>query len=392
MLRIRPSRLAALICLALTHTAFAADLIVSANDGKFVRVDGRATFPQPAAPDSLSVIDASQFPPVIKATIEGIEHTLQGPPQAVAITPDGKLAIIGAPSRYDHEAKKESFGQFLQVVDLEASPPKLLGRVDIGGHPQGLSISPNGQLLLAASVDGTVKVVTIAGKTLTLVDTVKVAAKRLSGLTISHDGKAALVALRDENGLAVLSIDGTQVKDTGERVSTGVAPYAIDVDSNGQYAVVGNAGLAGLAGYTGKMAADVDTVTLIDVSKRPFRAVQHLTVPSLPEAAAISPDGKWIAVQSMNGSNLTPDNPHRNKLGKVTLFAIEGGQARRINDLPGGEAAQGIVFTQDSRHMLVQFDVEKALAVYAIRDGQLVDTQERLKLGAGPVSIRSMPR
>jgi DNA-binding beta-propeller fold protein YncE len=380
------------MCLALSHTAFAADLIVSANDGKFVRVDGRATFPQPAAPDSLSVIDASQFPPTIKATIEGIEHTLQGPPQAVAITPDGKLVVIGAPSRYDYEAKKESFGQFLQVVDLEASPPQVLGRVDIGGHPQGLSISPDGKLLLAASVDGTVKVVTIVGKTLTLVDTVKVATKRLSGLTITHDGKAALVALRDEGGLATLSIDGTQVKDTGERISTGLAPYAIDVDSNGQYAVVGNAGLAGLAGYTGKMAADADTVTLIDVSARPFRAIQHLSVAALPEAAAISPDGKWVAVQSMNGSNLTPDNARRNKLGKVTLFAIENGQARRVSELPGGEAAQGIVFTKDSRNMLVQFDVEKALAVYGIRNGQLVDTQERLKLGAGPVSIRSMPR
>ncbi|TMG95109.1 MAG: YncE family protein, partial [Betaproteobacteria bacterium] len=42
--------------------ALAADIIVSAQDGKFVRVDGRATFPEPAPPDSLVVIDASQFP------------------------------------------------------------------------------------------------------------------------------------------------------------------------------------------------------------------------------------------------------------------------------------------------------------------------------------------
>ena len=42
--------------------------------------------------------------------------------------------------------------------------------------------------------------------------------------------------------------------------------------------------------------------------------------------------------------------------------------------------------------MIVQFDVERALALYAIRDGKLVDTGERIKLAAGPVSIRSMPR
>jgi hypothetical protein len=105
-----------------------------------------------------------------------------GPPQAVAITPDGKLAIVGAPTRYDYAAKKVIFDTFLQVIDLEATPPKLVDKVELGQHSQGLS-------------------------------------------------------------------------------------------------------------------------------KRPFCAVQHLTVPSIPEGVAISPDGKWIAVQSMDGSNLTEDNP-----------------------------------------------------------------------------------
>lgn len=42
--------------------------------------------------------------------------------------------------------------------------------------------------------------------------------------------------------------------------------------------------------------------------------------------------------------------------------------------------------------MIVQFEVERALAVYAIREGKLVETNERIKLAVGPVSIRSMPR
>src|SRR3954468_7919995 len=110
---------------ALALPARAADLIVSANDGKFVRVEGRNTFPDPPpAPDSLVVIDGEKSPPAVIATVEGIEHTIQGPPQAVAITPDGKLAVVGAPSRYDYAAKKEIFDTFLQIVDLEASPPK----------------------------------------------------------------------------------------------------------------------------------------------------------------------------------------------------------------------------------------------------------------------------
>ena len=76
----------------------------------------------------------------------------------------------------------------------------------------------------------------------------------------------------------------------------------------------------------------------------------------------------------------------------MTLFSVENGIATRVNDLASGEAAQGIVFAKDNKTILVQFDVEKQIAVYQIQDGQLTDTGTRLDLKAGPVSIRSMPR
>ena len=167
--RLQKSILAGALALAASAPLHAADLIVSAQDGKFVRVEGQATFPQPAPPDSLVVIDASRFPPVVKATIDsGLEHTVQGPPQAVAITPDGTLAIVAAPTRYDYAAKKELYDNFLQVVDLAASPPALIAKVDVGAHPNGLAINREGTLLLAAAHDGTVKVLSIDGKTVKL--------------------------------------------------------------------------------------------------------------------------------------------------------------------------------------------------------------------------------
>src|SRR5450755_1707756 len=384
--------LASTLCCALglaaltAGPAHAADIIVSAQDGKFVRVEGRATFPEPAPRDSLVVLDASRFPPVVKATVDvGLEHTVQGPPQAVAVTPDGKLAIVAAPTRYDYADKKELFDNFLQLVDLEATPPALIAKVDVGAHPNGLSINREGTLLLAAAHDGTVKVLTIEGKNVKLTAQVKVGEKRLSGISFTHDGKSAIVALRDENGAAVLSVDGANVALTKERISTGVNPYAIDVSSDGQWAIIGNTG-------TGRTVDDADVVTLVDVSKRPFRAAQQISVPASPEGVAISPDGRWIAVSSMAGSNLTTDDPGRNKIGRLVLFEIKDGWATKVNELAGAEAAQGVVFSQDSKQILLQMDVERALAVYAIRDGKLVDTGERIRLAAGPVSIRSMPR
>ena len=229
------------------------------------------------------------------------------------------------------------------------------------------------------------KVLAIDGKDVKLLDQVKVGEKRLAGISFTTDGKAAIVALRDENGAAVLSVDGTTVKLTKEKLSTGVNPYAVDVSSDGRWAVIGNTGVGG------RIVDDADVVTLVDVSKRPFRAVQQISVPATPEGVAISPDGKWIVVSSMAGSNLTADDPGRKKLGKVGLYAIKNGQAVKVNELPGGEAAQGVVFSKDSKTVLVQFDVERAIAVYAVRDGKLVDTGQRISLAAGPVSIRSMP-
>ena len=375
------------LCVSLTTApAMCADLVVSAQDGKFVRVEGRATFPQPAPSDSLVVIDMSVSPPVIKGTVEGLEHTVQGPPQAVAITPDGKLAIVAAPTRYDYAAKKELFDTFIQIVDIEASPPKMIAKLDVGAHTNGLSINRDGTLLLAAGHDGTVKVLAIDGKNVRMIDQVKVADKRLSGISFTHDGKAAIVAQRDENGAAVLSVDGTSVRLTKERISTGVNPYAVDISSDGKWAIIGNTGVGG------RIVADADVVTLVDVSSRPFRAVQQISVPSTPEGVAISPDGRWVAVSSMAGSSLTPDDPGRNKIGKLVLFEIKDGSATKVNEVPGAEAAQGVVFSQDSKQILLQMDVERAIGVFAVRDGKLVDTGARLSLAAGPVSIRSMPR
>jgi DNA-binding beta-propeller fold protein YncE len=382
--------LAGLTIAVMACTSYGADWIVSGNDGKYQRVEGRDTYPDNPTPDTLTLLDASRFPPQVKVQVE-VENGIQGPPQAVAITPDANVALVGAPTRYDYAAKKLLMDSFVQVVDLQASPPSVV-RLDVGSHPQGIAIDRTGRLALVACVDGSVAVLAIEGNRVTLLDTLKIAQKRLAGVSFTHDGRHALVALRDEQGVAVLNIVDGRVTDSGLRLSSGVAPYTIDVSSDGKWAVVSDVGLAGLPSYAGKLAGDADAVTLIDVSHEPFRAVQHLTVPSLPEGVAISPDGKWIGVQAMNGSNLTPDNPGRHGRGKVVLFVIRDGQAVKVSEAPGGEAAQGIVFTADSKYLIVQFNVEKQLAFFAVNGGRLRDTGHRITLTGGPSSLRTTPR
>ncbi|MBY4833759.1 YncE family protein [Burkholderia dolosa] len=389
--RFRHARLLAALTLAATATAVhAADWIVSGNDGKYQRVEGRDTYLASPPADTLTLLDASVFPPKVALQVD-VENGIQGPPQAVAIAPGAALALVGAPTRYDAAAKQLVYDTFVQAVNLRASPPAIT-RIELGTHPQGIAIDRAGRLALVANIDGSVSILRIDGTQVSLDGSLKIGKKRLAGISFTHDGKHALVSLRDEQGVAVLNVDDGKVTDSGTRLSTGVAPYTIDVSSDNRWAVVGNVGLAGLPGYTGTLAGDADSVALIDVSRVPFRTVQYLTVPSLPEGVAISPDGRWIAVQAMDGSNLTADNPGRHTRGKVLLFEIRDGRAVQTSEAPGGEAAQGIVFTADSRYVIVQFNVERQLAFYAVDGGRLRDTGERIALTGGPSSLRTLPR
>ncbi|WP_218626459.1 YncE family protein [Pseudomonas sp. dw_358] len=379
----------ALLLLA-SHAVHAADWIVSSNDGKYQRVQGRDTYPEPARPDSLTVLDASVFPPRVAQTVP-VENGIQGPPQAAAISHDGKLALVAAPTRYDHGAQTLVLDTFLQVVDL-STQPATVSRVDLGSHPQAVAFDRSGQWGMVTCVDGGVRPLRIEGNKVTVLGSIKLGEKRLAGVAFTHDGQHVLASLRDEQGLAVLDLKNGQWLDSGDRVSTGVAPYTVDVSSDGHWAVVSNVGLAGLAGYKGRLAGDADSVTLIDVSKTPFRAVQQITVPSVPEAVAISPDGHWIAAQSIDGSNLLPDNPGFRPQGRVTLFKLEHGHAEKVNDVADGNSSQGMVFSADGKHLIVQFNVEKQLGLYSLQGGRLVDTHQRIKIDGGPSSLRSAPR
>ena len=373
-------------------SALKRDLIASTNDAKYVRVAGCDTYPEGVSPDSVDIIDATDYPPRIVASV-AVDTSIVGPPQAVMITPDQQLAIVAATNRYDYASRRVILENHIQVVDIQSNPACLIAKIDIGHHPHGLVISRAGDLLLVACTDGFLVVLGIENKTVTLKQEIKLSERRLASVAITPDGKAALVTLRDDQGVAVLDIENGLVSDVPcQRISSGVAPYAIDISSNGQWAIVGNVGLGGLISSPGISVGDKDSATLISLAQRPFRAVQHLTVPSIPEGVAISPDNRWIAVLAMDGSNLPPTNPDSHPQGQLLLFALSDKGAIEAARLPAGQAAQGVIFSADSQYILAQFNVEQQIAVYAVNNGALQDTGTRLPVKGGPSSLRASPR
>jgi DNA-binding beta-propeller fold protein YncE len=117
----------------------------------------------------------------------------------------------------------------VSVVDLEATPPRIIDRVVVGDGPEGLAISPKGNvaaaLILAGSNNpsawfykphGSVSVLAIDGKKVTKVGDVEVGGLP-KGMAFTPDGKYLLVGNYLDQDISILKVDGTKITDTGKR-------------------------------------------------------------------------------------------------------------------------------------------------------------------------------
>jgi DNA-binding beta-propeller fold protein YncE len=372
--------------IAASAPASAGRLVLSVNDGKNPMVDGVYKVADPAPPDTLTILDVASFPPKVIGEAE-VHHSVIGPPVGVAVTPDEKLALVSIPSKIDPNDKtKVVVEEFLQVVDLEATPPKVMAQLPLPGHPWGVSINRSGDLALVAQpTNGTISVFTINGKSVTPAGSVTIGddKSRVSHVAISPDSKWALATKRGEDTVAVLKIDGAKVEYTKRDITAGSNPYVVEISFDGRLAVAAN---------VGRPSGDADSVTIIDMTRQPFRAVEHLTVGPSPEGIAISPDSQWLAVGIANGTNRTKDSPFRGENGKLLLFSLRGGKATKVGEASTGQNTQGLVFTPNSQYILVQHYIEKEIAAYQVTDKGPTDTGVRIKLKGNPASIRIAPR
>jgi DNA-binding beta-propeller fold protein YncE len=191
-----------------------AQIAVSANDNKAVLVDGVNTVVRNPAPDTVTIIDLGAPTPRIVADLRA-PNSVIGPPQTVAIAPDGSIALVASSTKLDPTDPSRTVpDDVVTVIDLRAAPPRIAGAVHAGRGASGLSFSPTGTLALVANrIDGTVSVFTVSGTTLTRTATVDLGAPDSgpSHVAFARDGRTALVTRNNDSLISLLSITDTSV-------------------------------------------------------------------------------------------------------------------------------------------------------------------------------------
>ena len=147
-------------------------------------------------------------------------------PYNVVVTPNSKLALTS-----DNGGAGSSDGSVdtTSVIDLEANPPRIIDRVVVGDGPEGLAISPNGNLAVAAILrgsnmkkaffynkNGSLSVLKIDGKKVTKTQDIEVGGLP-EAVAFTPDGKYLLAGNYLDQDFSILKVDGTKVTDTGKR-------------------------------------------------------------------------------------------------------------------------------------------------------------------------------
>lgn len=359
-------------------SAASAQVAICVNDGKAVLVDGEVVVPANPKPDSALILDVKGKSPRVLGEVP-VPASVIGPPQSVAISPDGRIALVTAATKIDPaDAAKTVPDAALSVIDL--TQMKVVQTLEAGPGASGVSINRAGTLALVANrSEDTLSVFSIDADRLSPMGKVffpEGASPSLPVFTL--DGTKALLTRDGDSRISVLAVDGAKVTDTGYAIYAGLRPYAIEVAEKGDVAVTANIGIGG---------RDNDSISLIDLLSNPMHVVYTASVPPSPEGLALSADGKYVAVSSLNGSNFSKNAAGAHDFGVITIFAREGFVLRKVAEIKAGRWCEGMIWSGDHRTLLVQCMAENEIEVFSF-NGRALRRTGAIGVPNGPAGFR----
>ena len=376
--------------LALLATAaiptWAAPYMIVGNDEKPGSDAQGKPIVNPTGKDTVLIVDvAKPEEPRIVATLP-LENSLVGPPTNLAIAPDGSIALVANSMTVAEEsgARKLVPTDKLFVIDLKASPPKLVQTLTLGKQPSGLSFSPKGDMALVANrADGTISVLKIDGAQVTQTGTVAIS-PGVSHVEFTPDGRHALALKSPDNKVAVLDIDGDKVSYNKVDLPTYAFPYNVVVSPDSKLAITAD------NGNGGSSDGNADAVSVIDLEGAHPHVIGHVTVEDAPEGLAMSPRGDLAVAVNVNGSNMKQAWFHHPN-GSITVLRIQGKTVTPIKTVEVGAFPEAAAFTPDGRYIYVGNYADQDFSILKVDGTEVTDTGKRFKAEGHPASARMSP-
>jgi DNA-binding beta-propeller fold protein YncE len=147
-------------------------------------------------------------------------------PYNIDVVPDGSIALT---ADNGNSGAADGHVDTVSVIDLQATPPRVIDKVVVGDAPEGLAISPTGKLAVAVLLrgsnanknaffynrNGSVVALRIDGKKVTKTNEVEVRGLP-EGAVFSADGRYLYVGNFIDEDISILRVDGDRLVDTGK--------------------------------------------------------------------------------------------------------------------------------------------------------------------------------
>ena len=185
--------------------------------------DGKRALATRFPAHKLSILDIADG----KVTYSKLDLPTGQWPYNVVVSPDGRIALTA-----DNGGSGSSDGSVdtTSVVDLEASPPRIIDRVVVGDGPEGMAMSPKGDIAVAAILrgsnaskkayfynkNGSLSILKIDGKKVTKTQDIEVGGLP-EAVLFTPDGKYILAGNFLTEDFSILKVEDGKVTDTGKR-------------------------------------------------------------------------------------------------------------------------------------------------------------------------------
>jgi hypothetical protein len=116
-----------------------------------------------------------------------------------------------------------------------------------------------------------------------------------------------------------------------------------------------------------------------------------VSVGLIPEGIALSPDGRYLGMMIMNGSNLASASPFFRDYGLLKIMRVSGPRLTPVTEARIGHWCEGVAWSRDQRTVAVQCMNEKEIQLFDF-DGKALRSRAAIKVNGGPAGIRTAER